>query len=196
VYYHFRKWSVSGLWQRMNRVLGFDERWRVGRVPRPSAGIIDSQSIKTSGSGSQRGFDGHKRVKGRKRHMLLETQGMLLEVVVQAANTTDSGGAKALLSKLERYTVLRLLTLWADKGYQGELAQWLMQREHIQLEIVGAAPDQQGFAVQPRRWVVERTFAWLNHCRRLSKDYERCPISSEATIYLVSIRTLLNRIPE
>jgi putative transposase len=175
--------------------MGFLERRRVGRFARPSAGIVDRQRVKTSDSGEERGDAGHKKVKGRQRHRLVDPLGTLLEVVVLAANRTDGAGAKLLLTKVERQIALRLLKLWADKGYQGELSDWLEQHFGIQLDMVTAEPGQVGFAVQPRRWVVERTFAWLGQFRRLSKDYERCPRSSEGTIYLASIFTLLKRLP-
>jgi putative transposase len=194
VYYHYRKWCRDGTWQRLNRLMVFLERRRMGRKPRPSAAIVDSQSVKVSDAGGVSGYDGFKRIKGRKRHILVDTLGNLLEVVVWAANSDDREGAKALLTKVERLIALRLLKIWADGGYQGDLDVWLREQWDIQLDIVARDPQQKGFAVQPRRWVVERTFAWLGKFRRLSKDYERNPLSSEGFIYLAAIRTLLNRL--
>lgn len=194
VYYHHRKWCKDGTWQRINRAMGYLERRRVGRFPRPSAAIVDSQSVKISDRGGVSGYDGNKKVKGRKRHILVDTLGNLLDVMVSAANLNDREGAKALLSKVERPIALRLLKIWADKGYQGDLDTWLHEHWGITLEIVSADPGPIGFAVQPRRWVVERTFAWLGKYRRLSRDYERDTTSSEGFIYLASIRTLLNRL--
>lgn len=194
VYYHFRKWCRDGTWQRINRAMGFLERRRVGRFARPSAGIIDSQSVKVSDQGGVRGYDGNKKINGRKRHILVDTLGNLLEVVVSTANLDERVGAKALMCKVERQIAMRLLKIWVDQGYQGDLDTWFDTQWHVTLEIVGAEKGQQGFAVQPRRWVIERTFSWFGKYRRLSKDYECDPINSEGFIYLASIRTLLRRI--
>jgi putative transposase len=193
VYYHYRKWCRDGTWYHLNRQLGYLERRRVGRLPRPSAGIIDSQSVKTTDVGGVSGYDGNKRLNGRKRHILVDTLGNLLAVSVSAASEQDRAGAIQLLTQMEPLTVTRLLKIWADKGYQGDWATSLYQKWRIHLDIVRRQAGQKGFVVLPRRWVVERTFAWFGKHRRLSKDYERCTTSSEGMIYLASIRILLNR---
>lgn len=193
VYYHYRKWSLDGTWRQINQGLVYLERLRIGRLPRPSAGIMDSQSVKTMESGGIRGYDGNKKVNGRKRHVLVDTLGNLLDVVVTTANLHDTKGAALLLNKLERMTSLRLLKIWADKGYRGDFTTLLKQEWDIQLEIVQREQGQTGFVVEPRRWVVERTFAWFGKYRRLSKDYEQCTSSSESMIYLASILTMLKR---
>ncbi|MEM7129848.1 MAG: IS5 family transposase [Chloroflexota bacterium] len=168
VYYHFRKWCKDGTWQTINETLRKEERIRRGRAAEPSGAIIDSQSVKTTEAGGERGFDGGKLINGRKRHAAVDTIGNLLEVVVNAANTDDRDGAKLVLNKLS-----------ADS---------------IDLGITFRPPNSSGFVVVPFRWVVERTFAWLGRYRRLSKDYEHCTKSSEGVIYVASINTMLKRL--
>ena len=191
VYYHYRKWCQDGTWRRINTALRKQERRQRERNEDPSAGIIDTQSAKTTEAGGERSYDAGKKINGRKRHIVVDTLGNLLEVVVHAAGIQDYHGAKGLLLKLTE-SVTSLKKIWADGIYKnGGLVDWVRETLDIVLEIVERPPDQVGFQVLPRRWVVERTFAWLGRFRRLSKDYEKCTMSSEGVVYIASIHTML-----
>jgi putative transposase len=194
VFYHYRKWCTDGTWRQINIRLRRMERQRQGRQPEPSAGIIDTQSVKTTEAGGERGYDAGKKINGRKRHIAVDTVGNLLEVVVHAAGIQDYHGAKLILNKMVE-TVSSVKKLWADGIYRnGGLVDWVRETLNISLDVVDREPGQVGFQVLPRRWVVERTFAWLGRYRRLSKDYERCTKSSEGVIYISSIHTMLKRL--
>jgi putative transposase len=195
VYYHFRKLRLSGAWGLIYRALRSAERNRAGKNADASAAIMDSQSVKTTEEGARsNGYDAYKNVKGRKRHLLVDTLGLPLSVYVTSADVQDRVGARCILAGLKPF-VPRLKKIWADGAYAGEkLAGWLEEQGGWELQIVERDRGVKGFEVLPRRWIVERTFSWLIRNRRLSKDYERLVQTSETFIKVAMFRLMLRRL--
>lgn len=195
VNYYYNKWTDSRMLEKVNTALRQRFREKKGRTPDPTGAIIDSQSVKgTPESFVDSGFDGGKLVKGRKRHIVVDTIGCLLVVWVHAANVFDGKAARQVLTNL--FLLLHTVKIiWADCGYSGaELLDWVLLQFECDLTVVKRKKGTKGFHVLPRRWVVERTFAWLGRSRRLSKDYERKPTSSETQVYIASGRLLLRQL--
>jgi putative transposase len=207
VFYHYAQWREDDTWEHVTQALRESYRRTIGRAPQPTAAIIDSQSVRTTEMGGPRGYDGGKKIKGRKRHLLVDTQGTLLKNKVHPADIHDRTGAELLLSGLQRlFPDIQLM--WADTAYRG-LKDWLHAALGWRLSIlqhwwtgyavwmkVGSEPPTRpsGFQVLARRWVIERTIAWLTTNRRLAKDYERLVETGEMLLYLAMSRILLRRL--
>jgi putative transposase len=193
VRHYFHTWRRTGVWERILDTLRQEVRRHEGKEHEPTAAIIDSQSVKGSRTSGLRGYDAGKKVKGTKRHLLVDTLGLLLCVVVHAANIQDRDGAKLVFARAKAKCA-RIRLVWADGGYAGKLIAWLWQCCGWVLAIVKRNELVKGWKLLPRRWVVERTISWLNGYRRLSRDYEYWPETSEAFIQIAMIHLMLHRL--
>ena len=194
VYFYYSKWKNEGVFEELLECVRNMVRKKAGREESPSAACIDSRSVKTTRSGGLcRGIDGGKKIKGRKQHIITDTMGLLLVVIVHAANIHDSQSAYDVIKNL-KWRFSRMTKIFADGGYRGELIEKVYKSFGWLLDIVLRSDNNKSFEVLPKRWVVERTFAWFESYRRLSKDYEFNTNTSEAMIQLAMTKLMLNRL--
>jgi len=193
VYYYFSKWRDEELFVHLNDMTRESIRVKRDKNAQCSVGIIDSQSVKTTRRGGLRGVDGNKKIKGRKRHIVVDTMGNIVTNIVHVANIHDSKGARLVFKNLND-NIYGIRVIYADCGYRGELIEAAKRSYNYELKISPKIKDNTTQKVSPKRWVVERTFSWLENFRRLSKDFEYLLESSQAMIYLASIKLLLNKI--
>jgi transposase len=198
VYGMCARWARDGVLARITDRLRALARRAAGRDPEPSAGIVDAQSVHQSAEGvvpaATSGFDSHKKDCGRKRHLLVDTMGLLIAAAVTAASAQDRAGAALVLKRARARGRHRLALIWADSAYHGDWRHWAARELAITIQVVQQPPGQRGFQVLPRRWVVERTHAWITRRRRCARDYERLPEHHEAFVYWAAILQMTRRL--